>query len=158
MDVNNILSAYCLSTRTTWNSGTCPSLKSINIMDFKLITAKSTNHYNYNGTQVPSLPCLVSHSMLLLNFAQIVGFVKVVTWLSLSYYIDSSKLINGFVWSCYMNLSKFKEVFFYFVTWICQNSMDLISCYMDLSTLFYMKNDVLGFSFTGPPKKLVPDP
>ena len=35
-------------------------------------------------TQIRSLPSLVTPSLLLLNFAQIVGFVKVVKWISLS--------------------------------------------------------------------------
>ena len=38
----------------------------------------------------------VSRSVHLLSFAQIVGFVKVVTWISLSCYIDLSKLPHGF--------------------------------------------------------------
>ena len=35
--------------------------------------------------------------MLVLDFAQIDGFVKVVTWISLSCYMDLSKLIHGFL-------------------------------------------------------------
>ena len=40
----------------------------------------------------------LSHSVLVLNFAQIVGFVKVCQrWISLSCWMDLSKLINGFL-------------------------------------------------------------
>ena len=50
---------------------------------------------NFCWTQVRALPCLVSHLLsqflLLLNFAQIVGFVKVVRWISLTYLIDIFK-------------------------------------------------------------------
>ena len=46
-------------------------------------------------TQVRLVPCLVSQSLsqflLLLNFAQIVGSVKVVRWISLSCFIDFFK-------------------------------------------------------------------
>ena len=42
----------------------------------------------------------------LLNFAQIVGFVKVVKWISLSCYMDLSNLIHGFLYTV--------------VTWTCQ--------------------------------------
>ena len=54
------------------------------------------------------MPC---HSVL--NFAQIVGFVKVVTLISLNCLMVLSKLLHGFftidTWtslSCYMDLSK----------------------------------------------------
>ena len=60
-------------------------------------------------TQVRSLPSLVTPSLLLLNFAQIVGFVKVVRWISQCCYTHGFvKKLFGFV---------------YVVTWICQ------SCY-----------------------------
>ena len=49
-----------------------------------------------------SLPCLVNPSVLLLSFVKIVEFVR---WISLSCYIDFSKLIH--------------EIFDV-VTWICQ--------------------------------------
>ena len=38
-----------------------------------------------------------SHCVLLLNFAHIVGFVKVVRWISLSCYMNFSWLLHGFV-------------------------------------------------------------
>ena len=56
-------------------------------------------------------PCLLSQSLLLLNFAQIFEFIKVVRWISVSSYMDLTKLIHGIL-----------QV----VTWIWQ------SCYMDL--------------------------
>ena len=69
----------------------------------------SDNWYFYR-IQVPSLPCLVSQSvtaesLLVLNFAQIVGFVivvikwisfLVVTRISLCCYMDLTKLLQGF--------------------------------------------------------------
>ena len=40
----------------------------------------------------------------LFEFAQTVGFFNFVTWISLSFYMDLSKLINGFLkvvtWNC----------------------------------------------------------
>ena len=63
-------------------------------------------------TQVRSLPCLVSYFVLLFNFTLIVGFVKVIAWtsiscfmgfvkidtrISLTYYIVLSKLIHGYL-------------------------------------------------------------
>ena len=74
---------------------------------------KSQSFFGLYRTQVQSLPCFVSPSVLLLNFVQI-GFVKVVTWISRSCYMDLSKLIPGFL-----------LVF----AWVCQ------SCYMDSSKL-----------------------
>ena len=53
---------------------------------------------------------------MLLNFAQINGFVKVVTWIFLSCYMDLSKLIHEFL---------------LVLTWICQ------SCHMDLLKLLH---------------------
>ena len=63
---------------------------------------------HFYQTQVRSLPCLVSHwvTMLLLNFVQIVWFVKVVKWIFLWYYMDLSTIVHGFLYSCYMVLSK----------------------------------------------------
>ena len=61
-----------------------------------------------------ALPWSLCPCVLLLNFAQVVGFVKVVTWILLSCYMDLSKLIFGFLLG---------------FTWICQ------CCYMDLSML-----------------------
>ena len=48
-------------------------------------------------TQVLSLPCLVTQSVLLLNFAQIVRFVKVVRWICQYWYLGFPKLIHGFL-------------------------------------------------------------
>ena len=71
---------------------------------------------HFYQTQVISLPCLVSQlvseSLFFLNFAQIVGFVKIDTWISLSLLYEFVKLAT------YMVLS-----------WICQN------WYMDLHNL-----------------------
>ena len=50
-----------------------------------------------------AVPC---QSLLILNFAQIVGFVKVVTFISISCYMDLSKLTKGISINCYMDLSK----------------------------------------------------
>ena len=50
-----------------------------------------------------ALPC---QSLLILNFAQIVGFVKVVTFISISCYMDLSKLTKGISINYYMDLSK----------------------------------------------------
>ena len=77
--------------------------------------------FNFYPNQVRLLPCLVAHSvtaLLWLNFDQIVGFVKVVSWIWLSCYMDLSKLIHGFfeVVTC---------------TWICQN------WYMDFPKLLH---------------------
>ena len=55
--------------------------------------------------QVRSLPCIVSHFLLMLNVVQL-GFVKDVTCISLGYSMHLLKLIKGFLWV---------------VTWICQN-------------------------------------
>ena len=68
--------------------------------------------FNLYRKQVRSLPCLsLSQSLLLLNFAQIFEFIKVVRWISLSSYMDLTKLMHGIL---------------YFVTWTWQ------FCYMDL--------------------------
>ena len=60
-----------------------------------------SNNWYFYRIQVPSLPCLVSQSvtesLLVLNFAQIVGFVNVVQCISLGCYMDLSKLILGFL-------------------------------------------------------------
>ena len=59
----------------------------------------------------------VTHSMHVLKFAQIVGFVKVVKCISFSCNMDLSKL--KYTWislSCYMDLSKLISV-----CWICRN-------------------------------------
>ena len=47
-----------------------------------------------NSSPITALPC---QSLLVLNFAQIVRFVRVVTWNSLSCGMDLSKLIHGFL-------------------------------------------------------------
>ena len=68
--------------------------------------------FNLYRSQVRSLPCLsLSQSLLLLNFAQIFEFIKVVRWISVSSYMDLTKLIHGilqvltWIWqSCYMDL------------------------------------------------------
>ena len=60
------------------------------------------------------------HSMLVVIFSQIVGFVKFVKWISRGCYLDLSKLI----WislSCKMDLSKFVHECVKVVTWICQS-------------------------------------
>ena len=54
------------------------------------------NWPNFYQTQVRSLPCFVSHFLFVFNFAQVVGFVKVVRWISPSCEMDFSKLINWF--------------------------------------------------------------
>ena len=64
------------------------------------------NWLNFYRTQVRSLPCFVSHILLVFNFAQVVGFVKVFRWISLSCEMDFSKLINWF----YKLLHEFVEV------------------------------------------------
>ena len=74
--------------------------------------------------QVRSLPCLVTPSPTFFNFVQIVGFVKVATWISLSCYTDFSKIIHRF--------SKLLHGFVKIYTWIS------LSCYMDLSKLLKM--------------------
>ena len=62
---------------------------------------KKTGHipihsFNLYRKQVRSLPCLsLSQSLLLLNFAQIFEFIKVVRWISLSSYMDLTKLMHG---------------------------------------------------------------
>ena len=81
----------------------------------------------------------VTHSILLLNFVQI-GFIKFVTWISISCYLSNlmdfclQKLLHGLVkidtWislSCYMDLPKLLHAFFKVVVWISQ------SCSMFLS-------------------------
>ena len=51
-------------------------------------------HQNLYQTQARSLPCLVCQwicqFLIVLNFSHIIGFVKVVTWISLSWYMDLS--------------------------------------------------------------------
>ena len=73
-----------------------------------------------------------SHCVLLLNCALIVGFVKIVRWISL-------KFLHGFVridkWislSCYMDFSKVKYGFIKIDTWI------FLGCYMDLLKLLHV--------------------
>ena len=46
-----------------------------------------------NSSPIIALP---NQSLLVLNFAQIVGFVRVVTWISLSFDMDFTKLTHGF--------------------------------------------------------------
>ena len=74
----------------------------------------------------PSI-ALCCQSVLLLNFAQIVGYVKVE-------YMDFSNLLHGLVkidtWislSCYMDLSKTMPGFRLVVIWICQSSCTHLS-------------------------------
>ena len=84
--------------------------------------------FNFYPNQVRLLPCLVAHSvtaLLWLNFDQIVGFVKVVRWISPSCFMDLSKLIHGFVktdiWiflSWYRDLWKVMHDFLWVVIWI----------------------------------------
>ena len=90
---------------------------------------KSQSFFGFYRTQVRSLPCLVSPSVLLVNFLQI-GFVLVVSWISLSCSVDLSKLMYWFLW---------------FVTWICQNwdmgfskLLHSLGFYMGLSKLLHM--------------------
>ena len=78
---------------------------------------KSQSFFGFYRTRDRSLPCLVSPSVLLLNFVQ-VGFVKVVSWISLSCSMDFSKLFHRFVqinvWIsliCYIDLSKLTHGF-----------------------------------------------
>ena len=56
--------------------------------------------YSYRN-QVQSLLCLVRESLtppvLVLNFAQIVGFVKVVKWISLSFLMNTLREQTGFL-------------------------------------------------------------
>ena len=57
-----------------------------------------TAHVVYYRTQVRSLPCLVSRALTgLVEFVQIVEFVKVGTWICQNLYMDFSKLLHGFV-------------------------------------------------------------
>ena len=90
---------------------------------------KSQSFFGFYRTQVRSLPCLVSPSVLLVNFLQI-GFVLVVSWISLSCSVDLSKLMYWFL---------------LFVTWICQNwdmgfskLLHSLGFYMGLSKLLHM--------------------
>ena len=52
--------------------------------------------FHFYLTQVWSLPCLVTESVSLLNFVQIVGFVKIDKRIFLSWYMDFSNLLQGF--------------------------------------------------------------
>ena len=61
----------------------------------------------------------VRQSLLILNCAEIVGFVKVVTWISLNCYLDLSKLIHVFLLVVTLNrhflfasLQEFQSAFF----------------------------------------------
>ena len=100
--------------------------------------------WTFYQTQVRLLTCLVSKSLHVLNFAQILWFVKVVilkfllvatfTYQSLCYFVvcqnwflDFSKLLHEFVkidkeisLSCYVDFSKWLHGIFKVVTWICQ--------------------------------------
>ena len=102
-------------------------------------------------TQVRSLPCLVTESLLLLRLYlcdpcmwrcwvhayPLLANVESNCWICQSCYIDFfwssymdlSKLMYGFLLSCYMDLSKLLHGFVKVVTWIC------LSCYIDLLEL-----------------------
>ena len=55
-------------------------------------------YFSLESRRIIALPChSVCYSLLLFNFAQSVGFVKVVRWISLSCYRGLSKFINGFL-------------------------------------------------------------
>ena len=67
------------------------------------ITQWNCSVFYLGPSPIIALPC---HSVIVLSFAQIVGFVKLVILISPSCYMDLSMLIHGFLWV---------------VTWICQN-------------------------------------
>ena len=97
----------------------------------KLICFRQVS-FSWDPSPIIYLPCKsLWRSLLFFNFAQIVGFVKVVRRISL-------KLLHGFVkidtWislSCYMDFSKLLHGFFKVDSWIS------VSCYMELSKLIH---------------------
>ena len=105
----------------------------------KLICFRQVS-FSWDPSPIIYLPCKsLWRSLLFFNFAQIVGFVKVVRRISL-------KLLHGFVkidtWislSCYMDLSKLKHGFLDLLHGFVNIDTLLISliCYLD----FYLKID-----------------
>ena len=71
------------------------------------LTVDDSSQFISDPSQIIALPCnSASPSSLVLNFVQIVGFVKVVTLIYLH---------------CYMNLSNWLNEFVKVVTYICQS-------------------------------------
>ena len=111
-------------------------------------TVFSNNGWRWNDShwktfklwhKVRSLPFLVSQSVTqpvaFLNFAWIVGFVKIVTWISLIVKWICQTCYKWICWSCYMDLSKLFSVFLALCQTILSWSLTMMSKHVEASAL-----------------------
>ena len=96
---------YCTFT-SRMQSNRNTSAHFLDFLAVLLLAIAETSHHRHHRLIVPFFKL----NNLLLNFAQIVEFVKIVRWISPSCYMDTSKLIHGVSLCGYMVCKKsFKD-------------------------------------------------